>query len=69
MSGLQSIDPATGEVLWEGASASAQEVRAAVSRARAAFPGWAMLPQAVRTEHVRAFAAALKAPIASEPFG
>jgi succinylglutamic semialdehyde dehydrogenase len=61
MTVLHSIDPATGDVVWEGASASADQVRQAVARARAAFPAWAMLPQATRTAHVRAFGAALKA--------
>lgn len=61
MSTLRSIDPATGEVVWEGASASTQQVRETVDHARAAFPNWACLAQADRTAHVRAFAAALQA--------
>lgn len=36
--------PATGEVSWEGRSADAAEVAAAVASARAAFPGWARTP-------------------------
>lgn len=36
--------PATGEVGWEGRSADAAEVAAAVASARAAFPGWARTP-------------------------
>jgi succinylglutamic semialdehyde dehydrogenase len=61
MSVLRSIDPATGDVVWEGASASASDVQRAVAHARAAFPGWAMLSQDVRTAHIRAFGAALQA--------
>ena len=61
MTTLQSIDPATGSVIWEGPAASAKEVRDAVAQARAAFPGWAMLPNAARIEHVRAFQAAWEA--------
>ena len=36
--------PATGEVSWEGHSADAGEVAAAVASARAAFAGWARTP-------------------------
>lgn len=36
--------PATGEVSWEGHSADADEVAAAVASARAAFSGWARTP-------------------------
>lgn len=36
--------PATGEVSWEGHSADASEVAAAVASARAAFSGWARTP-------------------------
>jgi succinylglutamic semialdehyde dehydrogenase len=61
MSTLRSIDPATGEVVWEGPSALAEQVRQAVLRARAAFPGWAMLPPAARIAHVRAFKSAIEA--------
>jgi succinylglutamic semialdehyde dehydrogenase len=61
MSTLRSIDPATGQVVWEGLSASADQVRQAVARARAAFPGWAMLPAATRIAHVRAFKSAIEA--------
>ncbi len=38
MTVFQSIDPATGETVWEGPAASAAEVQAAADRARAAFP-------------------------------
>lgn len=36
-----SINPATGDTLWEGWAAGEDEVRAAVAAAQAAFPGWA----------------------------
>lgn len=61
MSTFQSFDPATGEAIWQGLSASADDVGHAVARARAAFPGWAALSQERRTDHVRRFKAALEA--------
>jgi succinylglutamic semialdehyde dehydrogenase len=61
MTGFQSIDPATGGVVWEGLEASRDEVHAAVAKARAAAPGWARTPLIERIERVRAFAAALEA--------
>jgi succinylglutamic semialdehyde dehydrogenase len=56
---FQSIDPATGEVVWEGAQADAESVETAVMRARAASAGWAAAALDTRIAHVRAFAAAL----------
>lgn len=44
--------PATGELLGEVAVMSADEVRAAVGRARAAQKAWAALPLEERCEHV-----------------
>lgn len=61
MSLIRSIDPATGEVVWEGAAATASEVSAALLRARRAFPGWAALPVAARVEAVQRFRSALEA--------
>jgi succinylglutamic semialdehyde dehydrogenase len=49
-------DPAYGDVVWEGASASGVQVAEAVAAARGAFPGWADTPIAVRESIVRAFA-------------
>ena len=60
MSVFQSIDPATGEVVWEGPQADAESVEAAVTRARAASRDWAATPLDTRIAHVRAFAAALE---------
>jgi succinylglutamic semialdehyde dehydrogenase len=61
MSLIRSIDPATGERVWEGAGASADEVSTALLRAREAFPGWAALPVAARIAAVQRFKAVLEA--------
>jgi succinylglutamic semialdehyde dehydrogenase len=58
---LQSVDPASGEVIWEGQPASPDEVARALAAARAAFPRWAARPVAERQAHARAFAAVLEA--------
>ncbi len=52
MSGFDSIDPCTGEVIWQG---EAGDVGSAVARARAAGKGWAMAPLAERVAIVQAF--------------
>ena len=57
---FRSLDPATGETVWEGRAADAAQVRDAVVRARRAFPGWAALAQERRTAHVLAFKAVLE---------
>jgi succinylglutamic semialdehyde dehydrogenase len=59
MTVLQSFDPATGDLVWEGGEASADAVHAALTRARTAFHHWGALPLAKRVEHVVAFKAAL----------
>lgn len=61
MTSFQSIDPATGETVWEGAAASPAAVRAAVDRARAAFPDWADRPRQDRIDAVKRYQAVLKA--------
>ena len=62
MTGLfRSIDPATGAVVWEGASATAEQVAEAVAAARQAWSGWAEVPLEQRIARVRAFKAALEA--------
>jgi len=43
MTVLRSHCPATGELVWEGPVASADEVRGAVERARRAFGGWSAM--------------------------
>ena len=56
---LRSVDPATGEAVWEGAAASGADVAAAVEAARGAWRDWADRPQAERTAAVGRFKAAL----------
>jgi succinylglutamic semialdehyde dehydrogenase len=58
---FQSIDPTTGEITWEGAAASDQDVTDAVSSARKAFEPWADLPIAERIEYLHAFRDCLRA--------
>ncbi len=58
---FQSIDPASGEVVWEGPQVDAEGVEAAVAHARAAFPRWAATPIGARVAYIRAFAVALGA--------
>ena len=50
---LVSTEPASGQPIWEHPIG---DVDAEVSAARAAFPGWATEPLAVRTEALRRFA-------------
>jgi succinylglutamic semialdehyde dehydrogenase len=64
-----SEDPATGQRLAEYHSATTDDVSAAVSAARAAFPGWSRLPVERRIEHVTAFAESLKRERASHVDG
>ena len=61
MTHFKSIDPATGETVWEGAAASPAEVQAAADRARAAFPDWADRPRQDRIDAVKRYQAVLKA--------
>jgi len=58
---IQSHDPATGALVWEGESAGALAVQAALACARRAFPAWAALPLAARVEAVERFKAVLEA--------
>lgn len=58
---IRSIDPASGEVVWEGESATAEEVSATLQRARTALPGWAALPSQSRVEVVQRFKSVLEA--------
>ena len=60
MSIFRSIDPATGEIVWEGEAADAVACAGAVTRARAAFPGWAATPVEERAAIARRYAEALK---------
>lgn len=56
-----SLDPATGEPVWEGGAASGDDVVAAVQAARTAWPDWADRPLAQRIEAVLRFKAELEA--------
>lgn len=61
MTPFKSIDPATGETVWDGPAASPAEVQAATDRARAAFPDWADRPRQDRIDAVQRYQAVLKA--------
>jgi len=61
MTTFKSIDPATGDTVWEGATASPAEAQAATSRARAAFPDWADRPRQERIDAVKRYQTVLKA--------
>ncbi|MEK7264946.1 MAG: succinylglutamate-semialdehyde dehydrogenase [Pseudomonadota bacterium] len=41
---IRSVDPSTGEQIFEAASATREEVASAISAARSAFEGWALTP-------------------------
>ncbi len=56
-----SSNPATGEDVWTGAAASADDVAAAVAAARAAFPDWARAGAGARREVALKFKAELEA--------
>lgn len=58
---LQSIDPATGETVWEGAITAPEDAAAMVERARAALPGWSRTPLDERIAVARRYADYLKA--------
>jgi succinylglutamic semialdehyde dehydrogenase len=57
---LQSFDPATGEVVWQGPEATPEQVAAAVAKARSAFPGWTARPLGERVAIARAYKAELE---------
>jgi succinylglutamic semialdehyde dehydrogenase len=56
---LVSADPASGDVVWEGATASPDQCLSAVEAARAAAPDWAATPLDDRIAVVRRFATIL----------
>ncbi len=60
MSVLKSFDPASGALVWEGETADAATVDAALERAHEAFPAWAALPVAARVEAVERYKAVLE---------
>lgn len=53
--------PTTGDTVWAGREASAEQVQAAVESAREAFRDWSHRPQADRTKVLEAYAEALSA--------
>lgn len=55
---LMSIEPSTGETLWQGAVG---DVDAEVAAARAAWPAWGALPFASRVDLLKRFSERLKA--------
>lgn len=56
MTTFSSVNPATGETVWTGPAATPPGIQAAVSRARAAAPAWALRPLTEREQILRAFA-------------
>jgi len=58
---LSSIDPATGDVVWEGPNASEAQIEQAVASARQAFPDWADRNRQDRIDAVKRYQAVLKA--------
>lgn len=57
---LQSLNPVTQAVIWQGQGADASQVDAAVQAARQAFPAWAQLSLEARIDVLEKFAAQLK---------
>ncbi|WP_184959672.1 succinylglutamate-semialdehyde dehydrogenase [Pseudomonas vranovensis] len=58
---LQSLNPVSQQVVWQGQGANAAQVDSAVKAARQAFAGWALQSLEARISVLEAFAAALKA--------
>lgn len=56
-----SHDPATGDKVWEGRAADAEDVAEAMAAARLAFPGWSRRPVEERIAIVRVFKRELEA--------
>ncbi|HVY84765.1 MAG TPA: aldehyde dehydrogenase family protein, partial [Caulobacterales bacterium] len=56
-----STNPVNGETVWQGASASADDVGEAMAAARMAFPAWSRRPLDERIAIVRAFGKAVEA--------
>lgn len=52
---IASVDPAKNDVIWEGKSASASQVDAAIKAARAAAPAWARLGAEARLAIIKKF--------------
>ena len=58
---FQSLDPASGEPVWSGSAADADQVNDAVAAARSAFGSWSERPYEERLALAKAFAARLEA--------
>lgn len=58
---FQSHDPATGDKVWEGRAADAEDVAEAMAAAKLAFPAWSRRPVDERIAIVRAFARQIEA--------
>lgn len=58
---MQKHNPVSGELLWQGAAASPEQVAEACESARLAFPAWARKPFAERQAIVEQFARLLEA--------
>ncbi len=56
---IQSIDPAKNTVIWQGKSASTEQVDAAIDAARSASESWSALSVEQRLTYIDAFAEAL----------
>ncbi|WP_029087164.1 succinylglutamate-semialdehyde dehydrogenase [Brevundimonas aveniformis] len=61
MTVFSSIDPATGETVWEGTEATPAQIGEAVAGARMAFDSWADRSRQDRIDAVKRYQAALKA--------
>ena len=57
---FSSVNPANGDVIWQGQGADALQVDLAVKTARQAFIAWSQQPLAQRLTVVQAFAELLK---------
>lgn len=53
---FQSLNPADGTIVWQGASASSQQVAEAIQSARVAFPEWSNRPLEQRLSIIERFA-------------
>ena len=61
MNRFTSTNPATREVNWEGAAATAHDIDRAVATAREAFESWSDRPLDARLDHLRRYADHVKA--------
>ena len=57
---MRSIDPATGQTIWEGEETAPEAIPAAAARARAALSGWAERPLDERVALLQRYAEILK---------